>query len=306
MAAGLVTTVVLLGILLAFLTARVNSESRWLLLGAAVLAAVQSIGRLSFGNRLPRWTLHFDLSLDVLLGTIVCVRDRPLDVQFCFYYLWAIMFVAIYFSSRLFFVYYAYMAICFAFVDLLPGAPPGVAEIMWPLAGTGLLLGLTLLNLVSRLRYSGEVDALTNLANRRAWMDRAEQEFERAKRNLAPLSLVVIDVDDFKSVNDRLGHQAGDNLLKALADNWRTEIRKSGDFVARIGGDEFGFLATGTNAREVDNAVQRLRSLVPEGISCSFGIASWDGVSTLAEIFRAADEAMYAAKRARKLGEVQG
>ncbi|MHB1089348.1 MAG: GGDEF domain-containing protein, partial [Acidimicrobiales bacterium] len=165
------------------------------------------------------------------------------------------------------------------------------------------VLGIITVNLVTLLRQSSEVDALTKLANRRAWEHRSEEEFERTKRSGGSLSMVIIDVDDFKEVNDRDGHSAGDHLLRALADGWSREIRGGGDFLARIGGDEFAYLAPGADVQRITLVIERLRQSMPEGVSCSFGASSWRGISTLADLERSADEAMYRAKRERKMNK---
>jgi diguanylate cyclase (GGDEF)-like protein len=115
------------------------------------------------------------------------------------------------------------------------------------------------------------------------------------------LSLAVIDIDNFKTVNDRDGHQVGDLLLRKLADGWGGIVRGSGDFIARLGGDEFGLLAPNSDDIGIRRIVKRLHEISPSGVSCSIGVATWDGVETAADLFRRADEAMYRAKRERRV-----
>jgi diguanylate cyclase (GGDEF)-like protein len=115
-----------------------------------------------------------------------------------------------------------------------------------------------------------------------------------------PFSIASIDVNNFKQVNDTRGHQAGDRLLRRLADGWRSKIRGSGDFLARLGGDEFGLLAPGANQLEIQNIVARLSEISPDDISCSIGVATWDGAETATDLFRRADDGMYQVKNQRR------
>ncbi|MBW4079673.1 MAG: GGDEF domain-containing protein [Acidobacteria bacterium] len=261
----------------------------------------QSVVNLYFGARIPEWALHTDLVIDISLIAAVCVVIPSVDVEFGFLFLWIVFFAALYLSLRSFLFYWLYVSVAYAVVVFRATAPAEATRMWIPLVGTGLVLGFVTVGLVSMLRQSSDLDPLTKLPNRRAWDRRTEEEFERAKRNTTILSMVVIDIDDFKMVNDRDGHQAGDELLCLLADAWRQRVRGGGDFVARLGGDEFGFLAPETDAQEIVQVMQRLETLMPEGVSCSFGASSWDGMGTLADLFRDADEAMYRAKRQRKL-----
>lgn len=272
-----------------------------LVLGMAIVF-LQSVARLTMGERFPRWTLHLDLMIDIILITTLCLITPGVEIQFEFLYLWIIFYVALYFSLRFLFAYVAVVAVAYGVVALTSRTPLHDFEVWLSMLGTALVFGLITVGLASLLREASEFDPLTKLANRRAWERRSEAEFERAQRNATPLSMVVIDIDDFKLVNDREGHHAGDALLCALAESWRPMVRVGGDFVARIGGDEFGYLAPGATEAATRNVIERLRAAVPAGRSCSFGAASWDGVSTLGELFRDADEAMYRAKRERKRG----
>jgi diguanylate cyclase (GGDEF)-like protein len=163
--------------------------------------------------------------------------------------------------------------------------------------GTAIMLSGVVFVLVGVLRKISREDPLTRLANRRAWEERVVEEMERARRTEAALSLVVIDIDNFKGVNDREGHQAGDRLLRRFAEGWLEAVRGSGDFIARLGGDEFGLLVPGSGELGLKKVVERLRRVTPGGVSCSIGAATWDRTETAANLFRRADEAMYGGKR---------
>jgi diguanylate cyclase (GGDEF)-like protein len=111
------------------------------------------------------------------------------------------------------------------------------------------------------------------------------------------LSLAMIDVDNFKAVNDREGHSEGDHLLCQFARSWQEVVRDGGDFVARLGGDEFGVLASSTNEFGAQSLAQRLEEITVRGVSCSVGVVKWDGVESAGELVQRADEAMFHAKR---------
>jgi diguanylate cyclase (GGDEF)-like protein len=107
----------------------------------------------------------------------------------------------------------------------------------------------------------------------------------------------MIDIDDFKKVNDRHGHQAGDVALREFATGWYEAIRQGSDYIARVGGDEFGVLAPGTTERGAPRLAKRLRAISPRGLSCSVGVATWDRAESAEQLVHRADEAMYRAKR---------
>ena len=153
-------------------------------------------------------------------------------------------------------------------------------------------------------------DSLTDLYNRRYLMEQIRRELARAERNKTAVSLIMIDVDDLKTVNDRFGHDRGDVLLKELARVIKTRARAS-DVVARLGGDEFVVLTPDTDLVGASEVGQRLWSEAhlsrirmdghEVGFSVSIGIASYPSHATSTEgLLKKADEAMYEAKRAGK------
>ena len=156
-------------------------------------------------------------------------------------------------------------------------------------------------------RELARTDYLTGALNGRSFGEMAEAEIERTRRHAHTFTVAYIDVDDFKLVNDRQGHSAGDRLLKTIADTVRENVRAI-DLVARLGGDEFAVLMpeTGeTAARVVINRVRRelLTVMRRRGLRVTFsvGVVTWDTPpDSVDEMLRSADELMYTAKRLGK------
>jgi diguanylate cyclase (GGDEF)-like protein len=276
-------------------------ETALLLVIAAYGTAMGCVG-LIMGSRMPRWILHLDLVTSTFFTSVLCLANPSARVDFELLFLWIVYFAALYFRPREVVAYYALVAVAYVAVLVLEPARDRSYGALFAVLGTAAVLGVITVGLLSALRQSSERDFLTMLANRRSWEERVEEELERARRRATPLSLVIIDIDNFKVFNDRDGHQAGDRLLRQLADGWREVVRGSGDFVARIGGDEFGLLTPGTDEVGIDHVIGRLAAAIPDGVSCSFGAATWDGRSSAADVFRIADEAMYRSKRERRRG----
>jgi diguanylate cyclase (GGDEF)-like protein len=172
--------------------------------------------------------------------------------------------------------------------------------------GTGvavsLLLGALLWLLVQvgalyrEVERLARTDGLTGVANRRAWDDELPRELARAARSGQQLCVALLDLDHFKAYNDRHGHQAGDRLLKAAAAAWQGRLRKT-DLLARYGGEEFAVLLPDCGLPNAMEIAERLRTAQPE-ITCSLGVAAWNGREDVTELVARADRALYAAKAA--------
>jgi len=145
-------------------------------------------------------------------------------------------------------------------------------------------------------------DPLTGLDNRRGFTEAGNSEVERALRYNHPMSLLMLDIDYFKEINDAFGHQAGDEVLKGLAGCINHILRKS-DIKARWGGDEFILLLVETDREKAVELAERLRKQVSEWdfpiagkVAVSIGLSSMEPSDTLDSIIRRADKALYLAK----------
>jgi diguanylate cyclase (GGDEF)-like protein len=158
-------------------------------------------------------------------------------------------------------------------------------------------------------RQAARVDSLTGALNHGAMLARLEEEIDRARRYRTGLAALIIDLDDFKSINDRWGHATGDSVLRQVAALLRAEFRAH-DQVARYGGDEFVVVlphAAGLRAEiAAQRALRRLRDIhvvTDEGrqpLSASIGLAEWEEPETPADLLAKADQALLAGKRAGK------
>jgi diguanylate cyclase (GGDEF)-like protein len=189
--------------------------------------------------------------------------------------------------------------------------PVGVA--VWNVAvhlGTFIALVVALSALKSRLQLEkrlARTDPLTLVANRRAFVEQAWIELERARRGDAPLTVVYVDCDDFKIVNDLMGHTRGDALLCKVAATLRGATRAV-DAVARLGGDEFGLLLVDADSVTAGTLLQRLRAALAaametDGWAVSFSMGAATFVTpprSVDEMLRLSDELMYEAKRSGK------
>jgi diguanylate cyclase (GGDEF)-like protein len=153
-------------------------------------------------------------------------------------------------------------------------------------------------------------DGLTDLANRRHFEETLASEISRAERFGGSLALVLADLDDFKQVNDRYGHQAGDDVLREFAAVLLDTVRDI-DLAARYGGEEFAVLLPQTDLEGAERLAERVReamarrrlAIVPGAaftVTASFGVAAFPDAPTPAALFAAADEALYRAKSAGK------
>jgi diguanylate cyclase (GGDEF)-like protein len=171
---------------------------------------------------------------------------------------------------------------------------------------------LQMAGLHARLREQAQTDGLTGLANRRHFQDRLSAETSRSRRHGTPMALVLLDIDHFKQVNDRYGHQAGDLVLQHVASVVQDSCRPY-DLAARYGGEEIAILAPQTDTPAAAKLAERLRQAIAKtavsvgagvtvGVTVSAGVASLDpedvGSTSPDDLLRRVDAALYGAKRA--------
>jgi two-component system cell cycle response regulator len=155
----------------------------------------------------------------------------------------------------------------------------------------------------AELRAEAMTDALTGLANGRSFLQSLDRELERSRRQGLPLSILAVDLDHLKRINDQHGHDAGDDALRLVATALAGAVRKF-EVVARQGGDEFAVILPSTDVSAARQLAERLcgelRTFRVRGekLSASIGVASWnEGSTDAAALLKASDEALYRAKR---------
>nr|HMN61199.1 sensor domain-containing diguanylate cyclase [Anaerolinea sp.] len=169
-------------------------------------------------------------------------------------------------------------------------------------------VALQKVRLIESLHRLATTDALTGLANRRHLLERAEREFEHARRYFEPISALMLDIDHFKQVNDTYGHAAGDEVLRTVAEVCAAALRKV-DVIGRYGGEEFAALLPETRLHDAATVAERLALAVSDlpfdiqgrllHVTVSVGVAEAQGPGdTLARLIDRADQAMYRAKQA--------
>ena len=202
----------------------------------------------------------------------------------------------------------------FEFATLVLGAVTAASVLYGPWFAVMILPAVFLLQyraLIKQLVAAATIDTKTELLNASAWRVLAQRELERAQRESTPTTVLVIDMDRFKLVNDMYGHLAGDTALKAVAESLADELRGY-DAVGRFGGEEFVALLPGVGARTAANVGERIRQRIASlavsveprtggtaqvRLTASIGVASANAhASTLDDLLRAADGALYAAK----------
>ena len=157
-----------------------------------------------------------------------------------------------------------------------------------------------------QLQVLSHTDDLTQTYNRRYFMQYLQQEFQRAQRSSATFSIAILDMDNFKEINDQWGHLAGDQVLREITVMFRGQIRQS-DVFARYGGDEFIFLFPQTSQQEVQTWAERIyatfaqKSIHVDEVEIrplfSIGVAVFEpSVENLDELLKRADQALYQAK----------
>jgi diguanylate cyclase (GGDEF)-like protein len=205
--------------------------------------------------------------------------------------------IAAYFLPRWMARAHAALAVCGFTSGVAAGGVPAVTAFWLVVVATVVAASETLAHLVRQLRQLAATDPLTGLANRATFRASAEREIALALRGERPFTLALLDLDDFKTVNDTRGHAAGDALLAELTAAWRGRLRR-GDLLARLGGDEFVLVMPRTARDDAVRVLDRLRDAYPA--EWSAGVVSRDDDTALDALLKRADNELYEEKRRRK------
>ncbi len=256
----------------------------------------------------PFWWMLLSLLLIFIIGAADYLTGS--EIAFALFYLFPIILVAWFSGRRLGVVIGVIAAITWFIADYLTNEYYSQPIIGYWNAIVRFVIFVLIAFLVPALKdlehekMIARIDYLTGIANRRHFFQRAEAELYRAQRYKHPLTLIYIDLDGFKLVNDNFGHQVGDNLLCAFVNRTRKMLRKS-DFMARLGGDEFVILMAETDHVSAQAIVPSIQSEMLEEmrqhgwpVTFSIGVLTYlSGLMTVDELLKRADNLMYAAKK---------
>ena len=193
-------------------------------------------------------------------------------------------------------------------IDRLPKRVAGLIFIVGLMSsGVGVMMSRKALlkeaGISEELRRQSRTDSLTELPNRRAWDEALNRENHLRRRHERAYAIAVVDLDDFKSINDRFGHASGDSRLIQTAKILKSVIRGE-DIAARVGGDEFAVLFCDICRNAVDTLLSRLHaSFEGDGVDVSIGIAFSQSGSSLEDCWKQADLEMYSSKELRRRNE---
>ncbi len=272
---------------------------------AVIIPAVGAAIAWQFGPTLgPRQSYQLGRLFLVLASLPVALsvhtwRSTPLAGALAFHYVVIVMFAAVFFSRRDLTEQIGVIGFAHA-VTLAFDGLTGLNALSWCLTMFGVVsVGVVLGSLVARMHALSYQDPLTGAGNRRAWDIALAHGIEEVSKGARPLSLVLVDIDHFKSINDSDGHEAGDEVLRRAVETWRRQVRVT-DCLARLGGDEFAVLLPScdqTGARRIGDML--LSSLLDvTGATCSVGIATASRPVSATALYAAADQQLYRAKQA--------
>jgi diguanylate cyclase (GGDEF)-like protein len=251
-------------------------------------------------GRLPNWTIHALLAVGTVFITSGVYLGHAHDgsLTTALLYLWVALYAFHFFRWRAAALHLAWVGIAYAGILTYQHYRAGPGQWLFVL-GTAGVAGAFAASLNAEVRRSARTDALTGLANRRAWEELIRREVARANRAQRPLCVALLDLDDFKMLNDEQGHLAGDRFLQRAAASWQHAIRGS-DVLTRFGGDEFAVLLPDTEPGRAAEAIERLRAATPDDVRFSAGLAPWGVGDDGDKLVGRADAALYEAKRLGK------
>ena len=275
-----------------------------LLIGAVVLAALYYYSRIQVDLWVRVHWLNTGLGLLQLLPAPAMLRRRPPQDWLERMLYWSYVVFAGYTAAR------PLLVLALRSTDLNEIARSTywlvtlVSTLSFALLFTLMLLACTVRDVFTALRQERNHDSLTNLLNRRAFQEAAELRL--ADSHMAPVSVLIGDIDHFKRINDSWGHDCGDRVLQAVARTLQQHVR-SDDLVSRFGGEEFVLLLMRTTPEEAERVAERIRAqLSADGyvlaagqrITISFGIAPVAANTALTDALTRADALLYSAKQA--------
>jgi diguanylate cyclase (GGDEF)-like protein len=301
---GLLSGLAVMGALLLFGPKTSDAEVR-LIVEAATLTALTAVATVFVPwNRLPHWLQVTPPFVFLVVVFLVQAATDGATSSWGQLVLVPVVWLGVYGTPTEMVGALIGVGLTLAAPRLVPGNTPQQWREAFFLLGVSVVAGFGIQLFFARLRRDTErltrmalTDHLTGVPNRRAWDEELEAALEEAVKRASPLTVAVLDVDRFKEYNDERGHQSGDRFLKEIAARWQAQLRET-DVLARIGGDEFGIIFHGCRLEAAAPIARRLCEGLPQGRTCSAGIAEWNGRETVPDLTARADAALYRAKAA--------
>jgi GGDEF domain-containing protein len=267
----------------------------------AVLALICSVLLVLLADRVPGWLLHTAVAGGTLAISVLIARAATgvSTVVTATDYIWMGVYVSFFFSRIAARLHLALIAVAFG-VALVANTHEIPAEAFVLMTASIIVASETIGRQSDRLRHEAHTDPLTGLLNRKGLAPAAGRAFTLADRTGIPLTIALLDLDDFKRVNDRDGHATGDRLLVQMTRTWSEELQ-AGDIFARLGGDEFLVMLVGSSDEEAQRFFERLLFISPAPWSA--GVIKRNRGEDLSACLARADNALYESKRSRRTAQ---
>ena len=266
------------------------------LLATVILAASAAAVLLRFGERVDALRCHALLAsgTGLIAACQVLAGEGSPAATYALLYVWVALHAALFFGHRAVAGHLLLSTVAHASAVMWLGEHSSLAPQLAVTLGTQLAACVIVGSLATELRRLAATDVLTGAANRRSLDESAAGTFAEGG-TAGPVSVAILDLDGFKELNDDMGHAAGDRILTEAVASWQSLLRP-GDVLARTGGDEFTVLLTDCEIDSAEGIITRLVEQTPSAVSCSAGLAQWDGHESRDQLATRTDRALYAAK----------
>ena len=259
-----------------------------------VAAVAVTVGLLlwRWGYRIPPDGFPVLTALGTMLVSVAVHFGGAGAPAYAFIYIWAALYAFYFYEPFQAMLQVAIIAVACALAGDF-GTAGGVEWLM--VVGTVIVVGRWTQRSIRRVQGLARTDPLTGVPNRRAWDEEVLRALSRRHRDGEPACVAMLDLDHFKIFNDEQGHLAGDRILQTVVTSWQGVLR-AGDVLSRYGGEEFAVLLSGCRLDTAASIVERLRDMVPGGLTCSAGVAQWDRAESVVALMSRCDAALYEAK----------
>ncbi len=241
--------------------------------GVIAVAFLTALVLWAFQRRIPVWALIAQAPYAALLLALGLWTGAPGSApMYALFYVLVVLYGAFFFRTKAAAGLIVFCSLTFAAVVIARGEPDWIPQVLI-LFGTSVTIGLIAGLIVKRFHERAIKDGLTGLINRQMWESLVQQELSKTERSKQPFSILLIDLDGFKAINDEFGHLHGDRILQRVADTLRQVLRDA-DAPCRWGGDEFTVLLTDCGPDKVRAVADRIRAELDDELTLSIGSAT--------------------------------